>query len=53
LTEPFFATELYDAVTASQEFGWPKFLDVNFRDTWQWLIQSEALIAGVGVDIPM
>lgn len=49
-TQPFYADDLYEAVTASEKFGWPTLINLDFRRTWHWLIKSDVLADGVGVN---
>lgn len=45
----FFAEDLFYAVQAAQQLGWPRFSKPTLSQGWKWLRTSDALIDGIGV----
>lgn len=48
-TKAFFADNLFYAVKASRDKGWPKMLSPSIMETWRWLLASNVLVDGIGV----
>lgn len=45
----FFAEDLFSAVQAAQQLGWPRFSKPTLLQGWNWLRTSDALVDGIGV----
>lgn len=48
-TKAFFAEDLFRAVSAATETGWPKLLSPTLQKSWFWLTKSGAVVEGTGV----
>ena len=48
-TAAFFAEDLFSAVEAAQQLGWPKFYKPTLLQGWNWMRTSGALVDGIGV----